>query len=85
MQCYLIGLVSPKKELLNQIEDKYVIYYQILNLNTIKNTLRVSRKINEEIDRREIEKNVNIFKINNMNLKVLSENISLELGNFLGQ
>ena len=74
-----------KKELLNQIEDKYVIYYQILNLNTIKNTLRVSRKINEEIDRREIEKNVNIFKINNMNLKVLSENISLELGNFLGQ
>ena len=52
-----------KKELLNQIEDKYVIYYQILNLNTIKNTLRVSRKINEEIDRREIEKMLIFLKL----------------------
>ena len=73
-----------KKEKLNLIQDKYVIYSQITNLNTIKDVLKITRNKKEDVSLAEINKHTIFKKINDIEIKILDEKISIELGKYIG-
>lgn len=73
-----------KLEKLDFIKDKYVIYFQIANLNVIIDTLKLVRK-NENISLDKINKNLIIKKINGLKIKILNQELSSEIGSFIGR
>tara|TARA_X000000950_G_scaffold278491_1_gene369524 strand:+ start:20286 stop:21053 length:768 start_codon:yes stop_codon:yes gene_type:complete len=68
---------------LKLVKDKFVIYSQITNLNTIIDVLKTTRgKVDISID--ELNKNIIIKKINDIEIKILDESLSTEIGNYIG-
>ena len=65
------------------IQDKYVIYCQITNIDTITDVLQITRR-KDKISKEEIDENVVIKKINNMEIKILDKNLSMEVSSYMG-
>ena len=65
------------------IQDKYVIYCQITNIDTITDVLQITRR-KDKISKEEINENVVIKKINNMEIKILDKNLSMEVSSYMG-
>ena len=83
---YFSALLSHRTTLtnklkVNSIDDKYVIYF-LTNLNTIKDVLKITRNkknISFFINKELITKDFNGNKI-----KILNNNLSQEVGNYIG-
>lgn len=71
------------KRKLNNLKDKYVIYYQLTNYSTIKNVLKITRN-KKEINLNNLESEIITLNINDKKVKVLSKNISKEVSSYMG-
>ncbi|MDC0054460.1 hypothetical protein OAJ09_00885 [Candidatus Pelagibacter sp.] len=71
------------KNMLNSIKDKYVIYYQLTNLNTIIDVLKITRN-NSKVSAQDIEEDIIIKNFNDNKIKILNDNISKEVGHYIG-
>ncbi len=85
---YFSALLSHRTTLtnklkVNSIDDKYVIYFQLTNLNTIKDVLKITRN-NENISSEDINKELITKNFNGNKIKILNNNLSQEVGNYIG-
>ena len=71
------------KNMLSSIKDKYVIYYQLTNLNTMIDVLKITRN-NNKISAQDIEKDIIIKNFNENKIKILNDNLSNEVGHYIG-
>ena len=74
---------STNKLKINSIQDKYVIYFQLTNLNTIKDVLKKTRNT-ENISSDDINKELITKDFNGNKIKILNNNLSQEVGNYIG-
>ena len=68
----------------NLIQDKYVIYCQLTNLNTIKKVLKIVRSLDTDIEFQEIKNEINVVELNGFKVKILNKKISSEVGSYMG-
>lgn len=68
---------------LRLVKDKFVIYSQITNLNTIIDVLKITRG-KEDVSIDEINEKIIIRKFNNIEVKICNESLSTEIGNYIG-
>ena len=85
---YFSALLSHRTTLtnklkVNSIDDKYVIYFQLTNLNTIKDVLRITRN-KKNISSEDINKELITKDFNGNKIKILNNNLSQEVGNYIG-
>lgn len=66
------------------IQDKYVIYCQLTNLNTIKKVLKIVRSLDTDIEFQEIKNEINVVELNGFKVKILNKKISSEVGSYMG-
>ena len=71
------------ENMLRSIKDKYVIYYQLTNLNTMIDVLKITRD-NTKISAQDIEKDIIIKNFNENKIKILNDNLSKEVGHYIG-
>tara|TARA_B100000941_G_C28460576_1_gene530507 strand:+ start:344 stop:1108 length:765 start_codon:yes stop_codon:yes gene_type:complete len=74
---------TDKSKVVN-LKDKYVIYYQLANYNTIKNVLKVTRKQQEDLDLKNLQKEIITINIKGKKIKILGEGISKEVSSYMG-
>ncbi len=72
---------TDKNKILN-LKDKYVIYYQLTNYNTIKNVLKITRKFN--LNLKDLQKEIITLDVKGKKIKILSEDISNEVSSYMG-
>jgi len=85
---YFSAMVSHRttltdKNLLNSIKDKYVIYYQLTNLNTMIDVLKITRN-NCNVSAQDIEEDIIIKNFRDNKIKILNDNLSKEVGHYIG-
>ena len=85
---YFSALLSHRTTLtnklkVNSIDDKYVIYFQLTNLNTIKDVLKITRN-KKNISSEDINKELITKDFNGNKIKILNNNLSQEVGNYIG-
>lgn len=85
---YFSAMVSHRttltdKNLLNSIKDKYVIYYQLTNLNTMIDVLKITRN-NCKVSAQDIEEDIIIKNFRDNKIKILNDNLSKEVGHYIG-
>ena len=68
----------------NLIQDKYVIYCQLTNLNTIKKVLKIVRSLDTDIEFQEIKNEINVVELNGFKVKILNKKISSEVASYMG-
>ena len=68
----------------NLIQDKYVIYCQLTNLNTVKKVLKIVRSLDTDIEFQEIKNEINVVELNGFKVKILNKKISSEVGSYMG-
>jgi len=71
------------KNKLNSIKDKIVIYYQLTNLNTIMDVLKITRN-NNRVSSQDIEEDIIIKNFNGNKIKILNDKLSEEVGHHIG-
>jgi hypothetical protein len=76
---------SMSKKQNDLIPDKYVIYCQLTNWNTIKKVLKIVRSLKVDIKFEEIKSEIEIIELNDLKVKILSKKLSTEVGNYMGQ
>ena len=68
----------------NLIQDKYVIYCQLTNLNTVKKVLKIVRSLDTDIEFQEIKNEINVVELNGFKVKILNKKISSEVASYMG-
>ena len=74
---------TEEKKTIN-IPDKYVIYFQLTNLSTIKEVLKKKRNLSKEVLSDDIENNTQTINFGKKKIKILNHKISEEIGSYIG-
>lgn len=75
---------SVTKKQNNLIPDKYVIYCQITNWNTIKRVLKKVRSLEFDIKPDQIKSEIEVVEQNGIKVKILNKKISSEVSTYMG-
>jgi len=74
-----------KKKRINLIPDKYIIYYQLTNFNTLKKVLKIVRSSKKDIEFEDLKNEITVIELEDgLKVKVLNKKISTEVGNYMG-